>query len=404
MNTLHLSFLLFAMGCNTTVYSQDSLSDKELISDANLYRNTISTKHINPFLKITRDEFDQRIDVLISTTPFIDKDRFTVELFKINSFIEDEHTILFPEFEFEIPFRFELFDEGMTIIASDSINQKYLLHRIISIENTPWNKIDSLYRTIIKRDNPFYFYFFETFYFHNPELLKGLGVIQDAAIMQFQLLSPAGDTITTIIHSRNRSQLKPLQYASQFKNLLAYSNDRNYWYVYDEKRKLIYFKYKTCSEDKNESFMTFNKKLFQKIEEVKPEKIILDLRQNSGGNSGILSPFIKSIKKSELNNSERFFVLIGRKVMSSSLMNAVALKKSTNATFLGEPTGGNINHFGELKSFTLPNSKTIVTYSTKYWENWKSQHGSFKPDIETTNSLADFLKSYDSALELVMNK
>ena len=100
-----------------------------------------------------KEQFNQKIDSLISAVPHINKDKFIVELFKINAFIEDEHTILFPDYEMELPFKFELFDEGMTIIASDNINQKYLLHRVLSINDNTWSKIDSLYRSIIKRDN-----------------------------------------------------------------------------------------------------------------------------------------------------------------------------------------------------------------------------------------------------------
>jgi hypothetical protein len=90
--------------------------------------------------------------------------------------------------------------------------------------------------------------------------------------------------------------------------------------------------------------------------------------------------------------------------MSSSLMNVIELKKSTNAIFVGEPTGGNINHFGELKTFELTNSKIKVTYSTKYWENWAKHNGAFKPDIEISNKLSDFFNAYDKAIETILLK
>lgn len=404
MKTIGIFILFFIVGKVNLVLAQDGISKTNFKDDLDVYKNSISSKHKNPFTKISKQEFNQKIDSLISVTPNIDKDKFIVELFRINAFIEDEHTILFPEFELEMPFRFELFDEGMTIIASDSSNQKFLLHRIIKIDNTSWDKIDSLYKTMIKRDNPFYFKFFETYYFHHPELLKGLGITNNAASLNFQLLSPSGDTINTIINSRKKSQSKPLKYATPFKNLLAYSKNKNYWFIYDDKSKILYFNYRTCTEDKDEPFKAFNDKLFQKIEEVKPSQIILDLRFNGGGSSRVLKPFIESIKKSELNTNNRFFVLIGRKVMSSSLMNAVEFKRKTKATFVGEPTGGNINHFGELKSFVLPDSKIKVTYSTKFWKNWKGHNGSLKPDIETKYQLSNFLNAYDEAIEMIKQK
>lgn len=396
--------LLFLIGNNNFCFSQDSFSKKGLILDAEIYRKSITSKHINPFTKISKLQFNKKIDSLIAIIPYINKEKFTIELFKINSSIEDEHTIIFPDFEMEMPFKFELFDEGMTIIASDSINQKYLLHRVLAINNNPWSKIDSLYKSIIKRDNKSYFKFFETYYFNNSELLKGLGIISESSAIPFQLLSPKGDTINTTINSNHKAQNKSWKYAQQFKNLLAYSKKSNYWFKYDEKSKTLYFNYQHCSEDEKESFKAFNKRLFQTIEDVSPAKIVLDFRFNGGGNSGVLKPFIEGIKRSELNTNERFFVIIGRKVMSSSLMNVIELKKTTNATFVGEQTGGNINHFGELKTFELPNSKIKVTYSTKYWENWENHNGAFKPDIETSNTLSNFLNSYDKAIEIIVKK
>jgi len=399
MKAIHIIMSLLLVGSVKPIFSQDSVSIQGLISDIKLYSSTISTQHKNAFTKISKVEFNQKIENLLSTIQFADKDKFTVELFKINSSIEDEHTMLFPAFELELPLKFELFDEGMTIIAADSINQKYLLHKIIAIDKTPWNKIDSLYKTIIKRDNPSYFKFFQTYYFQNPELLKGLGVIDSTKKLQLQLVSPAGDTINTIIYSRNKSKGEQLYYAPQFKSLLACTNNKNYWYIYDEKSSVIYFNYQSCIEDKNESFKVFNDRLFRTIEEVKPGRIVIDLRFNSGGNSGLFGPFMAKIKKSELNKKGRIYVLIGRKVMSSAVMNAIELKRTTNAIFIGEQTGGNVNHFGELKSFILPYSKIRVTYSTKYWENWENHEGSFKPDIETANSLTDFIGANDRALE-----
>lgn len=103
--------------------------------------------------------------------------------------------------------------------------------------NVPWSKIDSLYKTIIKRDNLYYFKFFETYYFNIPEILKGLGVIDNTATIPFQLLSPSGDTINASIHSNSKNQNKSWKYAPQFKKLLVYSKINNYWYQYDENNK-----------------------------------------------------------------------------------------------------------------------------------------------------------------------
>lgn len=79
----------YTMSCN----SQTSSGKGGLIGDAEEYRNTISSRHKNPFTKISREKFNQKIDSLIAITPQLSKEKFIVGLFKINSQIEDEHTI-----------------------------------------------------------------------------------------------------------------------------------------------------------------------------------------------------------------------------------------------------------------------------------------------------------------------
>lgn len=385
-------------------HAQRELRKDGLIADANHYRKVISSKHINPFTKISKPAFNQKIDSLILLLPAMDQSHFTVELMKINALIGDEHTILFPDDRLVIPFKFRWFDEGMTIVAADSANKKYLLYRVLAIDGVSWDTIDSLYRNLIKQDNPSYFSFFETYYFNNAEILYGLDIIRQLSSIKFQLLSLDNDTINATIIPAEKNNVTNWNYAAQYETLLAHAAQSNYWFRMDTESSILYFNYQHCSENEEEPFSVFNQKMFDTIEKLKPEKIVLDLRMNSGGNSGVLQPFIDRIRKSELNTKERFFVVIGRTVMSSALMNAVELKKTTNATFVGEPTGGNINHFGEIKSFVLPYSNIRITYSTKYHETWKNHDGPLLPDVVTSNKLADFSRSYDSALEIIKSR
>ena len=385
-----------------TVFFQLAFSQDKVVSDVELYRKTISNKHKNPFTKISKEFFNQQLDTLISEVTTLNKEQVIVRLLKVNASIEDEHTIMFPNADFYLPFQFKLFDEGIAITVTDSLHSKYLLYKVQSIDDIPIAEITSLLKTIIKQDNPSYSKFFEAFYLNNTSILQGLGIIKNLQEAKFRLLSPQGDTVIATVSSIKKEVVTNWKYAEPYKQLLAYSNYSNYWFQYNESNKILYFNYRSCAESKTESFAAFNERLFEVINEKKPAKLILDLRFNGGGNSAVLNPFIKAIKKSDLNNKNSFFVLIGQKVMSSSLMNAIELKRTTNATFIGEPTGGNINHFGEIKSFELPKLNMRVTYSSKYWENWKNMEGPLTPDIFISNSYSDFLKASDKAIEKIL--
>ncbi|WP_449438619.1 S41 family peptidase [Pedobacter steynii] len=110
---------------------------------------------------------------------------------------------------------------------------------------------------------------------------------------------------------------------------------------------------------------------------------------------------MEKLSASYLNKKGKFYVLIGRHTFSSAVMNAVRIKRNTNAILIGQPTSGNINGYGEVRGFELPKSKIIVAYSTKYWENWKGKKGPLKPDTSVEYSIKNYVEGKDEALSQV---
>lgn len=155
-----------------------------------------------------------------------------------------------------------------------------------------------------------------------------------------------------------------------------------------------YFNYNACQDDPKRPYDT----LFKEIKNQKSNRIIIDLRTNGGGSSTVLEPFIEMIK----NYNLKIFVLIGRATFSSAIMNAIKLKRETKAILVGETTAGTINHYGEVRSFNLPNTKLQVNYSTRYWENWKGHDGPLVPEVKIGKNLSDLLKGNDKTLNYVM--
>lgn len=103
-------------------------------------------------------------------------------------------------------------------------------------------------------------------------------------------------------------------------------------------------------------------------------------------------------QRSALGKEGRLFVIIGRQTFSSGILNAVALKKA-GAILIGEATGGKPNHYGEVKSFTLPNSNLDVTYSTKYFKMLSEDTPSLMPDIPAPLTMADYLKGINTPID-----
>ena len=84
---------------------------------------------------------------------------------------------------------------------------------------------------------------------------------------------------------------------------------------------------------------------------------MLDLRNNGGGEAGGYRDLLRFLAGPEINRPGRLFVLIGRLTFSAGTSLAVLLeRRATNATFIGEDSGGAPNFWADPEAVTLPNS------------------------------------------------
>ena len=133
-------------------------------------------------------------------------------------------------------------------------------------------------------------------------------------------------------------------------------------------QEAYYIQYNQCQEAEDLPMKDFTEYVEEQIQNKGYQKVIIDLRYNSGGNSNIFEVMIEKI--SELQKEQQFevYVLIGSNTFSSAVINACQLKQEIEAVLVGSPTGGNVNAYGEIEYFQLPNLPVTVWYSTKYFE------------------------------------
>jgi len=372
------------------------LSKADYLADLQYLKDTLPKRHINLYAKIPKADFDKKINEIGSRLSSPDYETFTVELFKLVVAIGDEHTHIEPVFTKIAPVRFSKFTEGIYVTATDSTDADILLYKLTGVNGHPIADVISRFKEIIQSENPSFFDSRFLHFINNPAMLKGLQLSSSIDETSFDLASPGGKTIKRVIKSVNGNDAANLTLVSKSKQL---SKPRgNYWYTYDPQSGTLYFNYNNCQEQDGRPFAKFNDSLFNVIDKNQPKRLIVDLRDNDGGNSGVLTPFIERITKSYLNTHGKFFVLIGKQTFSSALMNAVDFKRNTNAILLGQPTSGTVNHYGEVRGFNLPHTKIAIGYSTHYWENWKGYDGPLRPDVPIAYSVKNYAKGIDEAM------
>lgn len=185
--------------------------------------------------------------------------------------------------------------------------------------------------------------------------------------------------------------------------LYRQNGDLNYWYKYLEHEKAVYFKYNSCFEDEDiGTIKDMTDEIFDLIDRGKADKLIIDVRNNSGGSDGYLNELIEGIKARNINNPDKLFVIIGRETFSSAIIEAARLDEETNATLVGEMTSGKPNHYGSVGHFELPNSKISIRYSTKHINIFKNQGNSLMPDVLKEVSIDDYINKKDPVLDYIL--
>ncbi len=146
--------------------------------------------------------------------------------------------------------------------------------------------------------------------------------------------------------------------------------DDNYWFEYLKDERVLYFHYSNIFNKPSEPFAPFVDKMFAFIDANPVETLVIDLRRNNGGNSGIFPPLIKQIiQHPKINERGKLFTLISRNTYSAAMNLAADLEFWTNTLFVGEPTGSSPNFIGEETQFTLPYSKLVVSVSNRYHQH-----------------------------------
>lgn len=359
---------------------------KKWVEDIDYLKEELIKNHINLFAYTKEDEFNKKIEELKKIIDKLDYEEMKVEISRIIASIRDAHTsLIFPARRF-IPLKFYYFNDGVYIINSTKDYENLLFKKVIAIEDMQIeNVLEELYN-IISFENNYFFKAQSMKYLQIVEVLYGLLIVDDMNRIKITLDNGEHEILPVSIEN--------LIYTNDKLPLYAKNSSENLWFTYLDNEEL-YIKYNSCRENESDSIHNKIEKIILFIKDNNIKKVTVDLRNNLGGDSTLFQPFIDYIKENkDINNKEILKVIIGRETFSSALLNAYNFKNNTNAKIVGEPSGGVPNCYGEILRITLPNSKLVVTYSTKYFKLIEDDLiDALYPDEIALETIEDYIKN-----------
>jgi hypothetical protein len=373
---------------------------------------SLEREHRNLFHTVSHEHFDNAVRSLRTLLPALDERQIPVELARLVALIGDGHT-RFPITEApgfrHYPIRFYRYADGLFV---QSISPEYAAAagaRLLAIAATPALDAYDAMRPLISRDNEMGVRSTAPMLLSTPEVLQACGVLSDPEHASFVMQYPSGERLTHIlrpIETPPTNLIDAHAGAPAPTPLWLRQSPEHNWFEHLGDAGALYVRFDQVRDGQDKSLATFFDHIFALIERENVGRLILDIRLNVGGNMSLNHPLIHHLIRCDaINQWGRFFVIIGRHTFSAAMNLAVDLERHTRALFVGEPTGGRPNHYGENAEIILPHSGLRCTASSLWWQysDPSDDRPWIAPDIPAPLWSGDYAANRDPALDAVLN-
>lgn len=348
----------------------DEMTNKQIVDKI---LKKLEKEHINLYHDITKEDILKYIANIEGLNKMTDC-QFDMEMLKLFASFKDAHTSYSVQ---RIPM-----DKMLTFIDG----------KFYVFDNEKWQEISNFGRLraseIKKRLEPLVNYETEEWLNHSIKVM-----INNAYIYKMLELNDNEELCLTLLdgkklhlHRQNRENQTHIKPKAPYSFKLLNDN-------------ILYFKYRGCWEDKDYSFSEFMKEITILIEKKQISNYILDLRDNTGGNSEILNPFQHLVRDKNLNG----VLLINNGVFSSGRFAVARFKKEFNTPLIGKPTGGAAKSYGYTKPLEVLGKR--FSASTRLWDfsNIFGYEGAIQPDVLVNETIDDLQNKKDIILETAID-
>jgi hypothetical protein len=358
--------------------------------------------HKDAYHTISEDVYWQQLRGLEEAVPALSDSQIVVEMMRIVASVGDAHTGLSAWNTgalHGVPVDLRWYSDGLHVRGIGEAYPAGIGRRVVKIGALDAEQVYTRLLPLISYETELWARLQSSNLFRIYEVLEAVGAVDGGDPVTLTLDDGSGGEFSMDISPLGTGEMVDFLNAEEFPAYYKSKPELPFWFDYREETKTLYFRYSACVD--LTGFRSTMQELWELVEQQPVERLVVDLRGNGGGNSIQFERyFLPGLKKHpQLDDPERLFVLIDRGTFSSASDNAAQMRMSSNATFIGEPTGGSPNGYGEVRRFKLPNSQVQVTYSTKYFKNMDTDLTSIEPDIRVDMPAQAVFSGRDPLLE-----
>jgi hypothetical protein len=404
------------------VCAQTDLTAEKWQADLDFLQETVHRDYAFLFKKITAEQFDAEVAKLRKAIPTMADHEVVAGLSRIISLFGYGHTTLRPDIGnvtiHLLPYNLYAFSDGVFVQAVKKGNERALGAKVVKIGNLPIDEALAAVRPVVPVENDQFFLAHGMMYLRIPEVLHAQRVVDSYSTEIPLTLERDGETWEQTFVAERVNGFK-----SQYGFLPAVDDwldsrdqsttplylkhlDKIYYFEYLPESKTVYVRHSQIQDDPQEPIPAFYQRVFEFIEQNDVDRLVLDVRLNGGGNNYKNKPIVTGIIGCDkINQPGKFFVIIGRRTYSACQNLVNELHNYTQAIFVGEPTGENINFYGDNRIVTLPNSGIGAELSFAWWQDkpqWENGPW-LSPTVATDMTFDDYRSNRDPAMAAILD-
>jgi hypothetical protein len=395
------------------------LSAQEWRQDLHHLSQEMPKQHKYLFHSMTQEQFEKAVRTLDADIPRLSDDEIVVRLAQIGAMVKDGHSgleLLDVPGNTHIPVFFVQYADGVYVRAAAPEYAGAVGGRVVMVGSSTVEEAMNRIDTIAPMDPNNLGHqtaWAARLYLNYPMLLRGLGLSASGQTADF-LIEKQGQRKTYTMRAsvpvgawylyNPPSDWIDARPSSVSAPLSIQRANEPYWFTVLPEQRAVYFQFNGVINAEGETLEQFAGKLGSAINHDGVDRLIIDVRHNPGGDNTLLRPLLVTLIRSNLNHRGGMYCIIGPRTFSAAQNFVDRLESYTNVIFVGEPTGENVNMYGDPNHIELPNSHLVMAVSHLWWQDKdpRDTRVATASELASVMTFQNYVAGRDPALHLAL--
>jgi RNA polymerase sigma factor (sigma-70 family) len=388
-------------------------------SDIDFLLEAIKRKHYIYRAKPLPEATGKVADELKKAIGTMSDERVVAELLRLMATLGDGHCYVFPTDAFtarmpfrQLPLRLYHFADGLFVIDAEAGHERWIGRKITHLETVATEYALRRIAAYVPSDNRYTSRILGPILCGHRGILEMFGLNPQADEVSLRFVGPNGNPGEERIGfvpfrklSQTERKLPPSRLAgTPPAPLYLRKTATNFWFEALPQGKAVYFQFNQVLDAPEESIETFSARLDTYLRQQRPGLLIVDVRNNNGGDASLLDPLVGALQDFERRDSTaKLVVITGPYTFSAAQIFIARVDHQTKAVFAGEPSASKPNFVGEDSPRELPWSRLAASISDRYHESIPGDTREWiEPEIKVELSSGDYFANRDPVLEAVL--